>query len=139
MYRDNAFHNFDHASHVVTSVIKHMNRIIAPTDVNNDQHGDKPQLSKAVTAASLHDQTYGITSDPLTQFACVYSALIHDLDHPGVMNPQLIQADAQMAAMYKERSVAEQNSFDIGKFLRSKAIKPRYTLLNVTLIEIAGF
>jgi hypothetical protein len=117
MYRDNAFHNFDHASHVVTSVIKHMNRIIAPTDVN-DQDGDK-QLSKIDTAASLHDQTYGIKSDPLTQFACVYSALIHDLDHPGVPNHRLIQEDAQMAAMYKDRSVAEQNSFDIGKLCRS--------------------
>ena len=26
----------------------------------------------------LHDHTYGITSDPLTQFACMFSALIHD-------------------------------------------------------------
>ena len=27
----------------------------------------------------LHEKTYGITSDPLIQFACVFSALIHDV------------------------------------------------------------
>jgi hypothetical protein len=87
MYRGNAFHNFDHASHVVTAVIKHMNRIIAPTHVGGDyQDGDNKQMRKTATAASLHDHTYVITSDPLTQFACVYSALVHDLDHPGVPN-----------------------------------------------------
>ena len=40
---------------------------------------------------SEKDHTYGITADPLTQFACVFSALIHDLDHPGVPNSQLVK------------------------------------------------
>ena len=30
MYKQNAFHNFDHASHVVMSVIKLLGRIVAP-------------------------------------------------------------------------------------------------------------
>ena len=30
-------------------------------------------------AKDLHDYTFGITSDPLTRFACILSALIHDL------------------------------------------------------------
>merc|ERR1711933_183637 len=64
-------------------------------------------------AHQLHDHTYGITSDPLTQFACVFSSLIHDTDHPGVPNPQLIKENPGMAIMYKERSVAEQNSFQL--------------------------
>jgi hypothetical protein len=34
--------------------------------------------------SGLHDHTYGITSDPLTQFAVVFAALIHDVDHTGV-------------------------------------------------------
>lgn len=64
-------------------------------------------------ASKLHDHTYGITSDPLTQFACVFSALIHDVDHSGVPNSQLIKEDAQVAALYKNKSVAEQNSVDL--------------------------
>lgn len=54
------------------SVVKLLSRIVAPTDeVFEDQdHGKK--------ASTMHDHTFGITSDPLTQFACVLSALIHD-------------------------------------------------------------
>ena len=64
-------------------------------------------------ASKLHDHTYGITSDPLTQFACVFSALIHDVDHSGVPNSQLIKENSRVAAFYKNKSVAEQNSVDL--------------------------
>ena len=102
MYKNNPFHNFDHASHVVMSVIKLMSRIVAPTD----QHVNE-------NAATLHDHTYGITSDPLTQFACVFSALIHDVDHTGVPNTTLVSEQTSIAAKYNNRSVAEQNSLDL--------------------------
>ncbi|KAG7374978.1 adenylate/guanylate cyclase [Nitzschia inconspicua] len=101
LYNNNPFHNFDHANHVVMSVNKLLSRIIAP-DIDTDDNGKK-----------LHDHTYGITSDPLTWFACVYSALIHDVDHPGVPNAQLVKEGAPIAALYDAKSVAEQNSFDI--------------------------
>ena len=53
------------------------------------------------------------TSDPLTQFACVLSALIHDVDHMGVPNAQLVKSDCELARMYGNKSVAEQNSVDL--------------------------
>jgi len=49
----------------------------------------------------------------LTQFACVFSALIHDVDHQGVPNTQLAEEYPSLAELYKGRSVAEQNSVDI--------------------------
>jgi len=61
----------------------------------------------------LHDHTYGITSDPLTQFAVVLSALLHDVDHVGVPNMTLIDENAAIAKMYNNKSVAEQNSVDL--------------------------
>ena len=64
-------------------------------------------------AAKLHDHTYGITSDPLTHFACALSALIHDADHRGVPNSRLIVEQPLLGERYKNRSVAEQNSFDL--------------------------
>jgi class 3 adenylate cyclase len=104
MYRDNPFHSFEHASHVVMSVVKLLSRIVAP-DIGEETGKDM--------ASTLHDHTYGITSDPLTQFACVFSALIHDADHTGVPNTQLNKENATLAMVYKDKSVAEQNSVDL--------------------------
>jgi class 3 adenylate cyclase len=104
MYRDNPFHNFEHASHVVMSVAKLLSRISAP-DIGEETGKDM--------ASTLHDHTYGITSDPLTQFACIFSALIHDADHTGVPNSQLIKENSTLAKIYKDKSVAEQNSVDL--------------------------
>ena len=94
---------FSDASHVTMSVTKLLGRIIAP-DVS---------CTKEEVGSTLHDHTYGITSDPMTQFACVFAALIHDVDHPGVPNTQLVKEQARIAAVYNNKSVAEQNSIDI--------------------------
>jgi hypothetical protein len=99
-YNKNPFHNFEHASHVTMSVAKLLKRIVAPTDKDDNER-------------DLHDHTYGITSDPLTQFSVVMSALIHDVDHSGVPNTQLINEEARIATMYMGRSIAEQNSVNI--------------------------
>ena len=61
----------------------------------------------------IHDHTYGITSDPLTQFAVVFSALIHDVARPGVPNAALVKEGAPIAILYSNKSVAEQNAADI--------------------------
>jgi hypothetical protein len=110
MYRDNPFHNFEHCSHVAMSVSKLLSRIVSPTDVMFEEKGQK---ASAKSASTLHDHTYGITSDPLTQFACVFSALIHDVDHDGVPNAQLMKENPVLASVYKGKSVAEQNSVDL--------------------------
>lgn len=89
-------------------MIKLLGRIVAPEaiDYNNLTYNKKEN-------AVLHFYTYGITSDPLTQFAAAFSALIHDLDHPGVPNATLVKEEAEVAVKYKNKSVAEQNSVDL--------------------------
>jgi Adenylate and Guanylate cyclase catalytic domain/3'5'-cyclic nucleotide phosphodiesterase len=62
----NAFHNFEHASHVIMSTLK--------------------LLQRASTNMKL---------DPLTKFAICFSALIHDLDHSGVSNGQLVKEEVR--------------------------------------------
>lgn len=107
--KKNPFHNFEHASHVTMSVVKLMSRIVAPEiNVKEEAVGEKKNM-----AYVLHDHTYGITSDPLTQFACVFSALVHDIDHSGVPNTQLVKEHVPIAEKYKGKSVAEQNSVDL--------------------------
>mmetsp|Transcript_16110 Transcript_16110/g.37349 ORF Transcript_16110/g.37349 Transcript_16110/m.37349 type:complete len:1772 (+) Transcript_16110:29-5344(+) len=99
LYKKNPFHNFEHASHVSMSCIKLLNRIAS----HDEDHID-----------CTNHHTYGICSDPLISFGIVFSALIHDVDHCGVPNSQLVKEHSAVATMYKNKSVAEQNSIDIG-------------------------
>lgn len=70
--------------------------------------------SSTLNEDNKHSATYGIlTSDPLTLFAIVFSGLIHDVDHRGVSNMQLSIEDPELAEHYRNKSIAEQNSFDI--------------------------
>lgn len=96
------------------SVTKLLSRIVMPSDLLYEETEDFSELNneriKKQIAATLHDHTYGITSDPLTQFAVVFSALIHDVDHTGVPNAQLLLENAELSAVFRGKSVAEQNS-----------------------------
>jgi len=106
---DNPFHNFAHASHVTMASNKLLSRVVAPDD---SLYGDSKRVPKGFHMR-LHDYTYGLTSDPLTQFAIVFSALIHDVDHRGVSNTQLVKEGTEEALKYSGKSVAEQHSIDI--------------------------
>jgi hypothetical protein len=100
MYRDVPFHNFEHASHVTLCANKLLNRLI-----NSDEYE---------TEEELHNSTFGISSDPLTHFAIVFAALIHDVDHTGLPNAQLVKDEDEVALKFDNKSVAEQNSVHLG-------------------------
>lgn len=100
MYHDVPFHNFEHASHVTLCANKLLNRLI-----NSDEYD---------TEEELHNATFGISSDPLTHFAIVFAALIHDVDHTGLPNAQLVKDHHELADKFENKSVAEQNSVHIG-------------------------
>ena len=85
--------------HVTMSTDKFLKRIISP---NLD--GD---------IRTLHEYTHGLTSDPLLLMAIILSSVIHDADHRGVSNMQLAKEEGDMASLYKNKSIAEQNSLDI--------------------------
>ncbi|CAB9514902.1 Receptor-type guanylate cyclase gcy [Seminavis robusta] len=106
-YHENPFHNFFHASNVTMSVSKMLTRVVSP-DLE-----DEGVPSATNVAQTAHHFSHGITSDPLTHFAVVLSALIHDVDHRGISNAQLAKEDPSMAERYKDKSIAEQNSVDI--------------------------
>eukprot|EP00980_Cylindrotheca_fusiformis_P023290 scaffold10332_cov101-Cylindrotheca_fusiformis.AAC.1 len=113
MYKDNSFHSFEHACHVTMSANKLLNRIVVPSPL--ETNGNKK---------AAHDFTYGLKSDPLTQFAIIFSAIIHDVDHHGVSNEQLVKENNRLASMYKGKSVLEQNSIDLAFELFSSGTFP---------------
>ena len=114
------------------SVAKLLSRIVAPSDMDFDCN------EKARHA--LQDHTYGITSDPLTQFACVLSALIHDVDHQGVPNTRLIEENDLLSETYNQKSVAEQNSVDLAwKLLLADQFAPLRAVICTNQEELVRF
>ncbi len=109
---NNAFHNFEHASHVAMSSSKLLNRIIAPDGVDYNQRALHKTKRVLAIAKEIHETTFGITSDPLLQFAAVFSALIHDVEHDGVPNLQLSTEMSPVALKYNNKTAAEQHSVD---------------------------
>jgi hypothetical protein len=91
LYNDNPFHNFEHACHVAMSTKKLLDRVV---------------LTK-------EREKVDINIDPLTKFAIIFGAIVHDVDHQGVTNGQLIKEEDEVAKKYDNKSVAEQNSFDV--------------------------
>ena len=103
------------------SVCKLLSRIVTPESVDYETMEVTKQAEE-----DLHSYTYGITSDPIAQFACTLAALIHDTDHTGVPNVQLCKENAELAEYYKNKSVAEQNSIDLAWEL---LMEPQYSEL----------
>eukprot|EP00538_Stauroneis_constricta_P003831 CAMPEP_0119558060 /NCGR_PEP_ID=MMETSP1352-20130426/9964_1 /TAXON_ID=265584 /ORGANISM="Stauroneis constricta, Strain CCMP1120" /LENGTH=80 /DNA_ID=CAMNT_0007605281 /DNA_START=17 /DNA_END=256 /DNA_ORIENTATION=+ len=56
--------------------------------------------------------------------------MIHDVDHPGVSNMQLVKERDEMADLYGNKSVAEQNSVDLAWNL---LMDPAYRNLRATM------
>jgi 3'5'-cyclic nucleotide phosphodiesterase len=129
MYHDsNPFHNFEHACHVTMSVSK-LQRILTP-DISDDQMSP----SKESLHGHLKQSTYGIYTDPIAQFAIVFSALVHDIDHRGCSNSQLAIEEPMMATQYRNQSIAEQNSFDLawGLFMTNQWEELRYEVFRTS-------
>ena len=101
MYRDVPFHNFDHASHVTMSANKLLNRVCTTFE---DEEED---------ISSVAARTFGISADPLAQFVVVFSSLVHDVDHQGVPNAQLVKETDPLATQFDNRSVAEKRSITV--------------------------
>lgn len=95
-YNDVPYHNFKHAYHVTISTNKLVDMIV------HQYPNEKPA------------QTFGFRDDPLMQFAMVFSALIHDVDHRGIPNRQLALDDEDLAMKYNDQSIAENESLFIG-------------------------
>lgn len=80
---------------------KFLQRIFAPDlDIIDIEPAKK---SSSDYASQLHDYTHGITSDPLTLCAIIFSAVVHDVDHRGVSNVQLEKEDEQMALLNQNK------------------------------------
>jgi hypothetical protein len=103
LFRDNSYHCLDRSTQVSMSARKLMQRV---TTLQHQNARDTPK--------EVYDETFGLSDDPLAQFALVFAALIHDIDRDGgVSNAQLVRENSDLAEKYKGRCIWEQHAVDL--------------------------
>eukprot|EP00586_Coscinodiscus_wailesii_P017826 CAMPEP_0172510286 /NCGR_PEP_ID=MMETSP1066-20121228/227647_1 /TAXON_ID=671091 /ORGANISM="Coscinodiscus wailesii, Strain CCMP2513" /LENGTH=580 /DNA_ID=CAMNT_0013289185 /DNA_START=30 /DNA_END=1772 /DNA_ORIENTATION=+ len=60
-----------------------------------------------------NDSPPAVDMDAITKFAAVFGALIHDVDHRGVSNMQLVKEGHKLATKYNNKSIAENHSLNM--------------------------
>lgn len=113
-YNDTPYHSKEHAFHVVLSVNK-LTDLMLKTN---------PGTIK----------TYGLRHDAVAQLAMVFAALVHDVEHTGVPNRQLVLENDLLSVLYNDQSVAEQRSLFIAF---DELLKPEYSLLRSTIFNVS--
>jgi hypothetical protein len=99
---------------VYDRLVDHRQKLVLTRAVqSNSIRWEKGERIAGALASHLHDYTHGLHSDPTTTLVIVFSAFMHDVDHRGISNGRLIEEDEQMANLYKNKSIADQNSLDI--------------------------
>ena len=117
--RENHFHNFQYASHTVLVLDQMIKTMTSSSNILQSGFDGAPR-SKGEIARELDSRTFSISSEPIIQFAILLSALIHDVDHMGVSNQQLVKNGSPLSTSYKKRCISEQNSVDISWWLLMK-------------------
>lgn len=118
LYGENAnpFHSFAHSSHVAMAVMSWLQRAVPPQ--SNDSTTEMIQdfedsFSGDWKPSVIPRNAYTLISDPLTQFALLFAALIHDCGHKGLPNVELVRQEDQLASQYDNRSIHEQNALHL--------------------------
>ncbi|KAI2496102.1 3'-5'-cyclic-nucleotide phosphodiesterase [Fragilaria crotonensis] len=143
-YNDVHYHSFEHAYHVTISLHKLMDMMLmtesSSIDLSAAQAINRASISResarvasSPRAASREcRKTYGLKDDPLMSLAMLFSALVHDVEHRGVPNRQLVQESHELAILYNDQSVAEQRSLAVAF---SELMKDEYQGLRGVMFE----
>ena len=128
------YHSVEHAYHVFMSANKLLDMMLCEepdedygfggggnendrsSGVTGKRNGGTPLGSSGTSISLLSSRprrTYGLKSDPLSHVAYLFSALVHDVDHTGISNRQLVLEMDDLALLYNDQSVAEQRSLAV--------------------------
>jgi DNA-binding PadR family transcriptional regulator len=102
------YHNFEHAYQVIISANKLMDLVLQ---------------SASLEPVQCSSESLRFDEDPLMHLALLFGALIHDVEHQGVPNKQLVLEKHPLALQYNDQSIAEQRSLTIGF---TELLKPAY-------------
>lgn len=118
LYPANPYHSAQHAVHVVLSTAHMIDQMLTA----NQRPPSVSKRNKRLVASS--PSLFGLRRDPISLFALVFAALIHDVEHPGIPNRQLSAEDDDLAILYSDTSIAEQHSLHVGF---QQLLQPHYS------------
>lgn len=110
------FHNFEHA-HAVVINANNLLEMVLTRDISTESG---PQLKGRQPPA------FGLRQDPLLALALLFAALVHDVDHTGVTNRQLVRDANPWALQYNDQSVQENRSLHVAF---TELLKPEFDVL----------
>ena len=122
LHQENPYHSFEHANHIMMSARKLFSRVVTEENAGNRMDINTRIKAKA-TSHKLEDINFAITDDPITEFALVFAALIHHVEHPGIPNSQLVSEKGCLAKKFEGKSVTEKNAIQVAWTL---LMKPAY-------------
>ena len=142
------FHNRTHAVTVVTNCNKLIDFLLDPNNHNihhecsHNSHDGNQNLHNRTMSQQQGQRpviTYGLRNDPLLLFALLFAALIHDVQHEGKLNSQLVQrvtatttSAPHTVLIYNDQSVQEMRSLHIAF---EEFLKDDYTDLRNILFQ----
>lgn len=116
MYHNVPYHSFDHAHHVVSGTNDLLDMLVPVEDEGDEEHPCSHYLYSNVNL----------------RFAAVFASLIHDVDHTGIANPQLVLEEHPLALLYGGDSIAEKNSIVVGFMI---LMRPEFKRLRLHMFQ----
>ncbi|KAL7438881.1 hypothetical protein ACHAXH_006059 [Discostella pseudostelligera] len=117
--KDVPYHNVEHAYHVFISASKLLDLLLFEeehttiTSVRTKTMAPSRPSDNTDSNPLRRRLTYGLKSNPLAHLAYLFSALVHDVDHKGISNRQLVLEQDDLAILYNDQSVLEQRSLAV--------------------------
>lgn len=131
MYRGVKYHSFMHATHVTISLDRMItimlnNHKIPDSFKNENRQNDRS--FDCVNSGASHpvNSCFGLYNDPVAHLCLVFAALVHDVDHTGICNSDLVKEGSELSILYNNLSIAEQHSLAIAF---STLFEPSYEAL----------
>jgi len=118
-YNELHYHSFEHAYHVTISYNKLLDMMLVTNSATadiiaaNSIMGTNSDVARKKTPTKNLRKSYGLKEDPLVILAALFSALVHDVEHRGISNRQLVMENDDLAILYNDQSPAEQRSLSV--------------------------
>lgn len=122
------FHNFQHAVTVVVNCNKLLDLMLA-------ENHETAQLDERCPP------TFGLRYNPWLLAALLFAALIHDAQHEGVTNAQLVMENHPAALLYNDQSVQEKRALQVAftEFLKPDYAALRHEMFGADNVEYHEF